>query len=657
MSTTNSIEERVTIPPTAADREDLPDLVNSSDELIGKAVQSANPMALRALLYQLTGDESLVSLETTKVMWGIFHTIVPANPADVEIIQRKAADFLRAHRDAGAPAIGPGPADRIPLSLSLAVGEEIDPAGLPMWIEELALDPWARGLNWRDASDAERATHFSVTVIGAGMGGLNAAVQLKRAGIPYTVLEKNSGVGGTWWENRYPGARVDSPSRSYSHIYGVDFGYPYPFCPQEENQKYFDWVADNFDVRRDVQFDTEVKSLEWDETGAMWVITAEGPDGPVRLRSNAVITSVGFLNRPNVPDIKGAERFRGGAWHASRWPAGTDVRGKRVAVIGTGCTGYQLVPQLALEADHVDVFQRTPQWVFGIKGYLSPSPVQVRWLDKNLPYHTNFMRFLSTWGIKVFGPLSEIDPNWDDPYSVSAGNKGMRDTAMEFMRSKIDDPELLARMTPAHPVSSARPVIADMDYCIYDALQRDNVTLVTDGVREINEDGIVANDGTAYAADIIVYATGFRASDYLFPMRVTGVGGKTLDDLWADEGARAYAGAMMPGFPNLWTIFGPNTSGALNVAGFHELIALFALKCMERLISEGKHEIEVTEDAYWRYNREVDERNRRRVWSDPRAPRNYYHTRHGRTATQCPFTGTEMWQYLHEPDFSQLIIR
>ena len=222
-------------------------------------------------------------------------------------MQERAAAFLKAYRDEGAGDLDSGPADRLQHSLGLCAGEEIRDAELDMWLETLAVDPWARSYTWSAEPSADQLAGFSVAVIGAGMGGLNAAVQLKHAGIPFTVLEKNAGVGGTWFENRYPGVRVDSPSRTYTHTYGVDFPFPNPFCPQSENEKYFNWVADTFDLRRDIQFDTEVTSAVWDEDASVWEIRAEHPDGPRTWKVNAVISCVGFLARPNVPPIAGME--------------------------------------------------------------------------------------------------------------------------------------------------------------------------------------------------------------------------------------------------------------------------------------------------------------------------------------------------------------
>ena len=208
------------------------------------------------------------------------------------------------------------------------------------------------------------------------------------------------------------------------------------------------------------------------------------------MRSNAVITAVGFLNRPRIPEIEGMLEFAGPSWHTARWPADFDPKGKRIAVIGTGCTGYQTTPELALEAEHVALFQRTPSWMFPAQGYRSLLPEQSLWLDRNFPFHTNFMRLRMSTGLGAWDEMTDIDPDFDDPHAVSPFNKVMRDSSVAFLERKLGDPDLVAKMTPPHPPWSQRPVIVDPDYSVLDAIQRDNVTLVTDGIRRITNTGI-----------------------------------------------------------------------------------------------------------------------------------------------------------------------
>jgi 4-hydroxyacetophenone monooxygenase len=645
---------------------DRSELLMATDETIDDAVKYADPMVLRGLLYQLTGDESIAATQATtadardaevdsasKDFALVQSKTDLSNPSDLAMIRSKAAAFLKSYRGQGAPKIPCGSPERLPRSLSLVAGTDIPASELEMWLEQLALDPWARGLVWPDPPPAEDLSKFVVAVIGAGMGGLNAAVVLKRAGIPYFVIEKNDEVGGTWYENQYPGARVDSPSRTYTHIYGVNFEYPNAFCLQRENLKYFKWVADNFDIRKDITFKTEVKSVVWDEAAKLWEIKAEGPDGPRVWHANAVIASVGFLSRPNLPNIEGMETFEGTSFHTARWPRGLDLKGKRVAVIGTGATGYQLVPELAKLAGHTLVFQRTPNWCFETKSYLDPFPAQVNWLDRNFPYIRNFIRFRLSWlaGPQTFTQVMRIDPQFEDQHARSALNKKIRDQQLAFIERKLAKrPDLIKKMTPVAPPYSARPIIIDADYSIYDALLRDNVALVTDPILKIKPTGIEVQGGGEYPVDIIVYATGFKANDFLWPMEVRGRGGKRLEQLWEKDGARAYLGTMLPGFPNFFMIYGPNTNnfGGLQIVDFEEMVTRFALECISGLITQKKHMIDVSLDAYWRYNDEVDRAEALMMYKDPRA-HNYYKNDSGRSAVNNPIDIRKIWTWLRDP--------
>jgi 4-hydroxyacetophenone monooxygenase len=629
------------------------ELVSASDETIADAVTYADPMVLRGLLYQLTGDESLGSMAVVTASAGYFEFETLTDPSDVALLRSKAADFLKAYRDGGADDIESGPADRLQRSLGLCAGEDIADAEFEMWRETLALDPWARSFTWSLKPSTEQLEGFSVAVIGAGMGGLNAAVQLRQVGIPFTVLEKNSGVGGTWFENRYPGARVDSPSRTYTHTYGAGFPFPNPFCPQSENEKYFNWVADTFDVRKDIQFRTEVTSAKWEEETCTWEIRAEHPHGSQTLRVNAVISCVGFLSRPNVPAIEGMEDFAGELFHSARWPGDLDLEGKRVAVVGSGCTGYQMIPEVAKVASHTYAFQRTPNWVFETPGYLDPFPEQLTWLDRNFPFFTNFVRFRISW---MYGPAYlkarfTADPDFQDPHTLSSTNRKVRDLRLEFMRTKFANrPELLEKMLPVAPPMSARPILVDPTWSIYDALLRDNVSLVTDGISRITRDEIEAADGSRYAVDVIVLATGFKSNDFLFPMEIRGRSGQRVEDLWSKDGARAYLGSMLPGFPNFFMIYGPNTNpyGGLQVVDMEEAEARFALGCIGHLIKENKRSVDVTEDAYWRYNDELDQVESTKIWRDVRA-HNYFTNEFGRSSANMPFDVRETWRWLRDP--------
>ena len=639
----------MTSAPAAARSE----LLEASDGTIEDAVTHADPMVLRGLLYQLTGDETLSEIALATARFGFLDLRVPKEPADVTLLHAKAAALLKSYRDHGIDHVAIGPEERLPRSMSLTAGTELNDSELEMWLEQLALDPWARGLAWSRKPLPERLDNFTVAIIGAGMGGLNAAVLLGQAGVRYFVIEKNPEVGGTWYENRYPGARVDSPSRCYTHLYGVDFDYPNPFCEQGENERYFNWMADNFGVRQNIEFDTEVTSVIWDDDAGLWDIEARGPHGEREWRANAVISAVGFLSRPQMPELEGLAEFQGLAFHTARWPADLCLDGKRIAVVGSGCSGYQLAPVVAKLAEHTYLFQRTPNWCFNIKGYLDAYPAQVGWLDRNLPFHANFSRFRLSFnsGPENLGPVFRVDPEFDDPHAVSAVNKRIRDERLEFMKRKfVDRPDLLQKMVPVGPPMSARPVLVDEDDSIYDAMLRHDFTLISGGVERLTRDGIVASDGSEHPVDIVAFATGFRSNEYLWPMEIRGRDGRRLEELWSKDGARAYLGTMVPGFPNFFMVYGPNTNpfGGLSVVDLEELVTRFALECIRGLIEQDRRAVDVTEDAYWRYNDELDAWEATKPYKDPRV-KNYYTNEFGRSATNSPIDVRKMWNWLRSP--------
>jgi 4-hydroxyacetophenone monooxygenase len=628
------------------------ELLEATDATIDDAIEHADPMVLRGLVYQLTGDEEVARMELTSEQFANFYVNRIAKDSDVALLRRKAAAFLKTYRDQGAGDIDLGAPERLHRSLSLTAGVDLPEEERELWLEQTALDPWARGLAWPVQPTPEQRANFKVAVIGSGLSGLDAAVMLKRAGIPFVMFEKNPEVGGTWYENSYPGARVDSPSRSYTHLFGVSFPYPYSFCPRDENLRYMRWVADHFGVRDRISFDTEVESVVWDDARDEWVLRARGPSGAIALRANAVISCVGFLSRPKLPEIAGMQTFAGVACHTAQWPRDLDVTGKRVAVIGSGASGYQTLPEIAKQASHTCLFQRTPSWCFENPSYVQPLPEQVTWLDRNFPFLVNFVRFRLSF---VYGPDSvkasaRRDPAFEDPHTGSAANKRTRDDRIAFIRKKLAArPDLIEKMIPVAPPMSSRPVLIDTEDSIFEALLRDDVSLVSEPIERITPKGIRAG-GVEHEFDVIVYATGFKANDFLWPMQIRGRRGVKIEDLWAEDGARAYIGSMLPGFPNFFMAYGPNTNnfGGFQIIDLLEIEIRFALQCIAGLITQDKRTVEVTDDAYRRFNAELDREESFMLYMDPRVS-NYYRNQHGRSAVNCPIDFRRMWRWLRDP--------
>lgn len=625
----------------------------ATDEQIEAAVAASDPMVLRGLLYQLTGDEEVPATATDPVEFLFLEMQFVIDPDQLAVLHRKAVELLKSLRDGDADEVPFGPRERLRASLDLTSGVELEDCEAEMFEASTGVEPFVHGLSWERQPEPERLGAFSVAVIGAGLGGLNAGVMLKRAGIPFTILEKNPAVAGTWYENRYPGARVDNPSRAYVHAYGADYDFPGMFTVQAENERYFNWVADEFELREEIEFETEVESIVWHEDDGEWELRATGPAGERVVRANAVISAVGFLSRPNLPEIEGMEEFEGESFHTARWPEDLDLAGKRVAVIGSGCTGYQLVQAIAGVPERTYLLQRTPSWVFGVEGYLSDFPPELAWLNRNLPYYTNFTRFRLAW---LFGPESlraayELDPEFEGEGARSAHNQKLRDDQLAYLEGVLAErPELIEKMSPASPPLSSRPVICDADANVLHALARGDVELVDTPIKRITATGIELAGGEEVPLDVIVFATGYKASDYLWPMEVEGREGVRLEELWAPDGPRAYLGAMLPGFPNFFMLYGPNTNPYAGGApvDYEEYVTRFALECCRGLIEGERRTVDVSADAYRRFGEEVDRWEAFKIYQAA-GVRTYFQGRYTRSPVNGPIDMRKIWAWLRSP--------
>src|SRR5262245_54449727 len=578
-----------------------------------------------------------------------------AGPEAAEEARKLAQGVLIRFRDGGcrrAPAPDEPTVRRILGWMTGAAERELD-AYLPIVQEELAIASTdLRAPSWKKA-DVAPDMPFLVAVIGAGMSGILAGVRLGQAGVPYVILEKNDEVGGTWYENVYPGCRVDVANHFYSYSFAQKDDWPHHFSTQPALLDYFRDCAEEFGVREHVRFRTEVLSAIWSDERRRWSLRLRGPDGREEtLEADAVISAVGQLNQPKLPDIPGRERFRGPSFHSARWDTGLRVRGKRVAVIGTGASAAQLVPAIAGEVAELTIFQRTPNWLLPAPDYHAEVPAGLRWLFSHVPHYSHWHRFWLFWrtGDGMFLPLVRVDPSWPHrDRAVSAGNDGLCALLAQAIQAQVpDDPELRAKVVPHYPPASKR-ILVDNGAWLR-ALQRENVHLITDEIAEIDERGVVLRDGTHHHADVIVYATGFQASRFLTPMRVVGRGGVDLHRRW-DGNARAYLGITIPGFPNFFCLYGPNTNIVVNgsITYFSECEVRYVLGCL-RLLLEGRHRaMSPREDVHDAYNARIDEGNSNMAWGVSKV-NSWYKSPSGRVAQNWPFTLLEYWQQTREPD-------
>jgi len=493
---------------------------------------------------------------------------------------------------------------------------------------------------------------YEVAVVGAGMSGLLAAYRLQQAGVDFVVLEKDEQVGGTWWENTYPGCRVDNPSHNYSYSFAQRDDWPLHYSTQDVLAGYFRDFAEQHGLLAHIRFHTEVESATWSDIDHRWTVRTRRTDGTVdSLVVDAVISATGQLNRPHLPEIPGRETFAGTAFHSAQWPAGLDLAGKRVAVVGTGASAAQFIPIVAEQAAHVAIFQRTPAWFAPTPDYHAPVEEGLRWLYRHVPYYSEWNRFWIFW-IMGDGQLAFVtgDPAWEPKdTAVSAMNDEMRALLTGYLEEQFAGrPDLLDKVVPSYPPGSKRGLRDNGVWA--GALTRDNVELITTGIQEITPGGVVGADGRHHDVDVIVYGTGFHASKFLTPMKVTGRDGIDLHDHWGDDPS-AYLGITVPHFPNLYLLYGPNTNIVINgsIIYFSECGVRYILACLRLALQHGGHALEVRDDVHHAFKQRVDDQNRQMAWGISTV-NSWYKNAAGNVTQNWPFTLLEYWERTRQAD-------
>ncbi|HEV7585003.1 MAG TPA: NAD(P)/FAD-dependent oxidoreductase [Solirubrobacteraceae bacterium] len=425
------------------------------------------------------------------------------------------------------------------------------------------------------------ARRLEVIVIGAGLGGIAAAIELRRHGITQvTILERANDLGGTWFYNSYPGAACDVPSHLYSYSYAKRVDWSQLCSPQAEIHEYIRDVARSHEVDGLVQTDRTVTRCSWSEESCRWTVeTAEG----VTYEADALVLATGQLNQPATPRIEGAETFSGHSFHSARWDHAYPLAGKRVAVVGTGASAVQFVPEIAPKVARLTVFQRTGNWFLPRKNRRYP------WIVKEairrLPGVQEFRRKF------MFQYCEAITLAIRHPRTVGRV-AGARSAA--FMRSQLKDPELRRKAWPDYTFGCKRVLFSSY---FLPALERPNVELVTDRIARVAPEGIVTDDGAVHEVDCIIWATGFQTTEFMFPMDVVGRAGTELHDYWS-EGAHAHLGMTVPGFPNMFVMYGPNTNTSGGSIIFYlETQAAYIRQGLQQLLGRGAGAIEVRREV------------------------------------------------------------
>jgi len=434
-----------------------------------------------------------------------------------------------------------------------------------------------------------RERGLSVVIVGAGFGGLAAAIELRRHGFDdVTVLERAPGIGGTWHYNDYPGCACDVPSHLYSFSFAQRRHWSRICSPQAEILRYLQEVARDEGVAGRVRHGVDVVSCRWDEASSVWTVAAA--DGR-RWRADAVIIATGQLHQPSIPRIEGLERFGGVSFHSARWDHDYDLTGKRVAVIGTGASAVQFVPEVAKQAGRLYVFQRSGNWFLPRRNRAYPPAVRaaIRYVPGVQAFRRRFIYYYAeTLTMMIRNPRT-------------VGRIGRLRSAL-FMRWQLRDPEVRRKAWPDYTFGCKR-VLFSSHYL--PALQRPNVSLVTEPIAHLAAEGVVTADGVVRDVDCVIWGTGFKTTEFMFPMEVEGAGGRSLREAWAG-GAHAHLGVCVPGFPSLFLMYGPNTntSGG-SIVFYEEAQAAYIRQALEAMCARGAASISVLPDVEAASDREV----------------------------------------------------
>ncbi|MEO0882413.1 MAG: NAD(P)/FAD-dependent oxidoreductase [Pseudomonadota bacterium] len=456
-----------------------------------------------------------------------------------------------------------------------------------------------------------------VVVIGGGLGGLLAAIKLKEAGYTFTLLEKNKSVGGTWHENKYPGCSCDVPVALYEYSFAQSMVWSKGYPIADEVEAYANELVERYQLAPSIRLEEAASRAEWSDANKSWHVTTSSGE---TIEAMAVVSALGQLNRPKLPAIDGLDTFEGPAMHTARWDRSVDWAGKKVGVLGTGASAVQLVPPMAETADHLTVFQRSPN-------YIVPRPDQpITPQDKALAA-SNLESAMLIYSLNrqlIFENADRL--SWKAFEWTPEGRAAFTARALNFLHSKISDPDMRKALTPDYPIGCRRILICD-DY--YDTLNRDNVTLETTHIKRIHPTAVELEDGRMVDCDILALATGFNTSDWNLSVDISGAGGLALKDVWADV-PRAYYGISVSGFPNFFMLYGPNTNlGHNSITAMMEAQMGHIIKALAVLGETGAAALAPTEKAQSAFNTQLQDDLKGTVWGDEECGASWYKTEEG----------------------------
>ena len=557
-------------------------------------------------------------------------------------ICQAAADALLADT---APAL-PSPDEATLLTMMRhCLSEKVAEEYAPMMREQMGFHALGQ-----DIATAGHKPAAPIIIVGAGVAGIALGKLLNDKGLDYIILEKNQDVGGTWWENTYPGAGVDTPNHAYSFSFGKIERWSRYFAPQKEIQTYISKKADEFSVRPHIRFNTEVVQVDWQESEKNWRLEIVADGQAQTMVAPILVSAVGQISVPKLPPIDGLEDFQGPIFHSSHWPEALELKDKKVAIIGTGASSMQIVPAIADEVSELTIFQRSPQWARPIPRYHDALSAHAQYLLENVPFYAAWFRFTMFWryGDGLL-PFLKKDPEWPHPErAMNRVNDRHRQEMVDYMVAKLDGrPDLIEKSVPSYPPYGKR-ILLDNGW--YDTIRKPNVTLYNEGVAAFSASDVIGQKGNHCTPDIIVMATGFEVTKMASRLNITGRS-QRLDQVWNGDDPQAYLGICVPDFPNFFMMAGPTTGLGHGGSGMFiaECHAHYIANAISEMLAQEIDVLDAKPEAQQHYMDRYNAMHADLIWMHPQL-NTYYRNSKNRVYSVMPWRMVDYWHMTRQLD-------
>ena len=613
--------------------------MNISKQTLESALDSASFPVVAALLVHFTGDISILEKlpRPNQAVLGEIQGFLSEDDKQTikKIALKEISKFFSNHEvnDIYVPSN-----EELNKMMSFIVGENVSPDYIPMMLRDLNITSQDLKL-----SSVTTKPSLEVLIIGAGMSGILAAIKLAERGIKFKIYEKNINLGGTWFENRYPGARVDIANHFYSYSFEENHQWSEHFSQQPELLDYFKRCFDKYDIQKNTYFETQVTDMKFDDETKMWEVTSIHNKKSNKEVINIVLSCVGQLNQPKIPDIKGLDEFQGNMFHSSKWPEDDVIAGKKVAVVGSGASAFQIVPSIAKHCEQLTIFQRSPPWMFPNPKYHEQVDKEKKWLLESLPFYSRWYRFL------LFYPGSDqlldslfVDPSWKDRSdSINQQNDEMRKLFTSAMLAQISNKSLIDKVIPNYPPFGKR-MLQDNGAWL-EALHLPNVTLLAEGVEQMNSRGIIGLE-KEHEFDTVVFATGFKAQDFFDPINIDCSSG-SFKSIYKDSPV-SYLGITFSSIPNFFAMYGPGTNlaHAGSIIFNSECQINYICSAIEHMLNNDYKVIKVKPKIEKQYQDRFDKRHKKMVWQHANVS-SWYQNSKGKVVTTSPWRLVEYWNW------------